>query len=96
MAKVKKPTAAEVEAEVKKLQELAPKIRQVDFFGGSNRAKIQAEINVLQNNLDEDDIYDTYGGNPDVESSALYVAQWRDEGSEDGAASEGWVPLVKG
>jgi hypothetical protein len=40
------------------LKDIAPKIRQRDIFGGDNRAKIDAQIKVLENPVLWDDDYE--------------------------------------
>lgn len=56
-----KPTDDQVVAEIALLQELKPKVRQRSAFGDDNHAAIGAQIDVLQDRMSMDDVYDSYG-----------------------------------
>ena len=57
-------TATEVATEITELKRLAPLIPQHDLFGGNNRAKIEAEIEALEKNMNEGDVYDRFAPTP--------------------------------
>ncbi len=89
---MKVPTKKQIEAEIKKLRDLAPRIRQVSGFGDSNRAAIEAQIKVLAEDMDEDAIY-RLGWPEHTLMAALDAAQWLiGEGS---LLSDQWAPLVR-
>lgn len=97
-----KPTDEEVKAEIARLKEMQPKVRHMDTFGGNNREKIDAQIDVLEESMDEDEIYERWGNdddpdeNYDIISNARYALEWVDGESEDGEPpSKGWEPLVQ-
>lgn len=102
-----KPTPKQVEAEIAALQELKAKVPQRTCFGDSNRDGIEAQIEVLTQNLKEDAIWDrSHTEDEDdarreddslwkesVRDHALDARRWLVGESEDGSPSEGWKPL---
>lgn len=107
MAKRKKiiaPTVAEVAAEIEKLREMMPYIRQTTGFGDDNHEAIDAQICVLKERMGNDDIYDRYqpqndDGTPDESgndshmlNNALEALQWL-EGETAEKPSDGWKSL---
>jgi hypothetical protein len=93
------PTREEIEAEVEKLKEMEPNVRQFSKFD-DNRAAIRAQIEVLEEALDESEIFDRFedADDPDAPNSIMEAAQealrWM-EGEEDEAPSLGWKHLSK-
>lgn len=97
-----KPNKKQVEEEVKKLKELKPLVIPRSFFGDSNIDAIQAQIDTLEMEWDEDKIYNRFGdGERDmhVRNAALSALEWKNTGkTEDGdelSPSDGWKDLVK-
>lgn len=96
---VKPKTAAEIAAEIKALTAIRPKVRRYSLFGEDNHARIDAEIAVLREDLDDDAIYDRFQdeANPDENppelDAALHARQWMDGHEKDGLA-DGWRPLT--
>jgi len=74
-------------------------VRRISGFGDDNWAKIDAEIAVLEEDLDEDAIYDRWepkeeGVEPPPEvDSGLLARRWMD-GEEDEGLAEGWKPAA--
>lgn len=88
-------TPEEVQIEVGKLTEMKPKIRHFSFFGDNNHNAVQAQIDVLKDDMDEDEIYDMEGDWTQHEiDNALEARRWLDEESEE-APSSGWESLVQ-
>jgi hypothetical protein len=52
----KVPTAAQIKAEVKKLEKMKPTVRLESFFGDNHHDAIDAQIEVLEDGLDMDTI----------------------------------------
>lgn len=95
------PTYRQVEDEIAKLKEIKPNVRRYTFFGDDNWLAIEAQIDVLDNDLDEDEIYAKYENDNDaldatnaVLDSALGALRWM-LGEEDESPSQGWQSLVK-
>lgn len=94
-----KPTPAEIDAEIQALEELKGAIPEKNFFGDSNVAAIEADIDVLDGRLTDDDVYDKYGDNDYVMDSALGAASWLAGEYDSGdpnvtKPSENWSCLV--
>lgn len=92
---MKTPTAKEIEKEIATLKDMAPRIRQEDAFGGDNRAKIEAQIEALDDLMSEnecDDKEESGDWDSDVASEARAAVQWMD-GEED-KPSDGWKSLL--
>jgi hypothetical protein len=93
-------TAEEIQAEIDRLKEMKPTVRRFDTFGGDNHAKIDAELDVLEERMDEDEIYDRWSDEDDPEinydliSSARYAMAWM-MGDEEDPPSKGWEALVE-
>lgn len=86
----------EAKAEAAKLREL--NIWEFNAFGDSIYDAIGAQLNVLEDELDEGEVYDRWGEGGEDESEylldkALHAAKWRD-GDEDVAPSVNWQRLV--
>jgi len=66
---------AEREAEVKALRELLPKIRRYSAFGDNHRAAISAQIQVIEGNMSNDEIFD-------MEESGEWASNVREAASD--------------
>lgn len=92
-------TKEQVRSEMEALRELKPRVRRQSAFGEDNHAKIEAQIEVLRDNLDEDAIYERFqdADDPDEMSpeldAALDARRWMDGENPEGLA-EGWEPLA--
>ena len=87
----------EIDEEVKKLKEMKPKVRHNNFFGDDNHAAIDAQIEVLENDLDQDDIdgkFDDGDWDDHERSNAEEALNWKEEESEDGSPSSQWEELI--
>ncbi len=87
-------TDTQVEEEIKELRRLLPKVVRRSLFGDDNHAAIEAQIRVLEERLDEDDIDDEFDDEY-VRSNAQEAFNWR-TGEEADAEdpSSGWSVLV--
>jgi hypothetical protein len=96
--KKKKPTAAQIKAEIAKLEKMKPNVRRSSAFGDDHQAAIDAQLDVMKEGLDNDAIYDRYEHGPqNVLDAALEVMGWMDGGSYgDGEPpTNNWKSLVK-
>ena len=84
---------AEIDAEIAALYDLKDRIPPRTMFGDDNLASIDAQIQVLEADLDEDEIYDWWEDEEHTLDSALAAYRWMNEGEEE-APSEGWKGLV--
>jgi hypothetical protein len=65
-----KPTEKQIEAEIKKLTQIKPNVRKTSVFGDNHWDAIDAQIEVLKNYWTEDDVYDNFPSQEDLESRA--------------------------
>lgn len=93
-------TQEQITEEIKALRTVRPNVRPTSMFGDDNLGSVDAQIEVLENNWDDDDIYDNFDRCAIQEyilESALAALQWIN-GDEDpdckGLACE-W-PLKEG
>lgn len=98
------PSEKHVKAEIEKLLDLKYKVRSHSAFGDDNVAAIEAAICVLEEHMDNDDIYERYEEQRDDDNEiiqgsqneldhALEALQWM-QGDEKESPSSGWVSLV--
>jgi len=69
----------EIKNEIKSLQAIRPDVRPRSMFGDDNLAALDAQIEVLEHDLDNEDIYDRYDHADSSEyvlDSALHARQW--------------------
>jgi len=99
MAKTKKKpepkTDKQVKAEIEKLREMKPFVRQFTAFGDNNHDRIDCEIKALEDDMDDDATYDEWPddeADADSRSSAQFAIAWRD-GDEAESPSENWAIL---
>jgi hypothetical protein len=103
-AQPKERTVLEVKEEIAALKELKPRIRRYSGFGTDHYPQIDAQIVVLEENLDEDEIDSRYCSDDEDEDLgqdefgeirmiAIDALEWRD-GRKAEAPSEEWKPLV--
>lgn len=93
------PTEEQIQETIRQLKEIKPKIKRYSFFGDDNRATMQAQIEVLEERLDDDDIYERWSEDDqgDIRASAQSALQWMENGeTEDGETDlvEGWKGLI--
>lgn len=90
-------TEKEIQDEITALRELKPRVPYESMFGDNNHNAIEAQIETLESDLVEDDIYEKLENEEwlqNEESAALDARQWMDGDSED-KPSESWKPLAK-
>jgi hypothetical protein len=104
---MKKPTPKAIATEIQALKELLPSVRRYTAFGDDNHAAIRAEIAVIEENLDNDAIYERFQpiddeGEPDESGNnrgeldaALGARWWLDSEKGSERPSIGWKPLVQ-
>jgi hypothetical protein len=97
-----KPTAAEIKTEIDTLKKMKPKVRQFSMFGDDHHAAIDAQIMVLQGDMDEDTICDRWDGEElsNLRDSALEARQWLDgeldpDEFDYDRPSGGWKELMR-
>jgi len=72
----------QIKKEIKALETVRPKVRPYSIFGDDNLAALDAQIEVLENNWDNNEIYDKYDridSSEHILESALAARQWIDD-----------------
>lgn len=95
MAKKKTvPTEKQIKAEIEKLHEMKPFVRQYTAFGDNNHDRIDAQIAALEDMDCDEDVDDAYPEEDqmDIASHARDAMNWK-IGNEDVSPSENWKSL---
>ena len=92
-------TQEQIKKEIEALKTVQPNVRPITFFGDDNFAAIDAQIQVLEEDMDEDDIWDEWPEEEQdqyVRDSARHAVDWvnDEEDPDSGGLAEGW-PLNK-
>ena len=88
-------TKQQILAEIAALEAIRPQVREFDRFGTSNRAAIDAQLDVLQNVLDTEQARAKYSHDEGVQIPALIASDWLfDRFGDDGTLADDWAPLV--
>lgn len=96
---MKEPTEKQIDAEIKKLKALKPKLIPQTIFGGDNIAALDAVIETLEDRGDENYVYERWE-NEESDEADEHVAEWARgaalwiSGDEPEAPSKG-LPLKK-
>jgi hypothetical protein len=91
-------TSEEVKAEVAKLREMKPNIRHRTSFGDDNWAAIDAQIKVLEEGMDEDEIWDEWPEDEEdmhERDSAREALAWNNGDKDSEAPSDTWRSLTR-
>jgi hypothetical protein len=89
-------TDAEINAEIKKLRDMKPNVRMTSAFGDNHHNAIDAQIRVLDELMDEEDIETIFDDDAqNVRDEAYNALQWMLGEDEYDAPSQGWQELVR-
>ena len=91
-------TSEEIKKEIEALKAVRPKVREFRVFGDNNLDDLDAQLDVLENCLDSEEIYEKYdhsGASESVLEGALEAWNWvcGDSGSDSLAED---MPLKEG
>lgn len=81
----------EIHKEIKALKDIRPKVRPRSAFGTDNLEQLDAQVDVLENNLGNEEIYDKYDRckfGEETFSAALDARQWIEGKSEEESLAE--------
>lgn len=87
----------EIDTEIKALEEMKPRVRRTTYFGDDNHAAIEAQLEVLRGNVDEDEIQDKFDDGEWTEherDNAQQAVDWMEEYTDEGSPSENWQELT--
>jgi len=86
-------TQEEIQKEIKALKAIRPKVRPFSYFGDDNLAKLDAQVKVLEEDMDSDDIWNEW---PKAEEDALIrltaddARNWMDDASDVDSLADEW------
>ena len=75
-------TQEQITKEIKALKTVRPNVHPRSMFGDDNLAALDAQITVLENNWNNNEIYDRFdrtNSSEHILESALYARQWIDD-----------------
>ncbi len=87
------PTQEQIKKEIKALEEMQPKVKRFSSFGDDNHEAIDAQLDVLKNDLTDDEIDEQYENHE--RSNAQDARLWLDGDGDPESPSEGWQGLVQ-
>jgi len=90
------PTPEEIKAEIAKLRGMKPRIWRYTIWGDNNWKAIEAQIEVLENEMDDDDIQARWPDYEDMyyQDAALEALRWMDDGEDAEVPSASWKPVL--
>ena len=85
-------TQKEIDAQIAALKAIKPKVKPFSYFGDDNLAKLDAQVQVLEEDLDEDDITDMWPEDSDMEirTAADDAVNWRNDESDIDDLAKDW------
>ena len=91
--KAKMKTQEEIKKEIEALKAVRPKVRPHSIFGDDNLVQLDAQVEVLEGDLSNGDIYNKYdhaGADENALEAALYARQWIEDDidPDDGGLAE--------
>ena len=93
------PTDKQINAEIKKLTDVKPRVPHYTMFGDDNWEKLEAQVKVMEERMEEDAVLAYFedkehpDNTADMVSNVLEAVRWL-EGETKTAPSEGWVELA--
>ena len=79
---MKMKTQEQIDEQIRLLKEARPKIVPCSMFGTDNLELLDAQVRVLEKDMDSDDIWDRWDRDDedmDIRSSAEEAVNWRDD-----------------
>jgi len=100
---MKRPTAKKIKEEIEKLETMKPTVRVRSVFGDNHHEAIDAQIEVLTENMSEEEVIQKFpsieedeedGFKQNIIDAAMEAALWLSGETEAGSPSDGWKELV--
>lgn len=89
-------TQEEIDEQIAALKEIRPKVKPYSFFGDDNLAKLDAQIKVLEEDMDPDEVWDEWPEEEkdmEIRMAADETVAWRDGESDVDNLADDW-PLL--
>lgn len=86
-------TQVEIDEQIKKLKAIRPKIRPHSIFGDSNLDKLDAQVKVLEEDMESDEVWDEWAreeADAEIRMAADDAVRWRDGESDIEDLAEDW------
>jgi len=86
-------TQKEIEKQIVALKEIRPKVRPYSFFGDDNLAKLDAQVKVLEEDMDSDEVWGEWPeeeSDMEIRMAADGAVAWRDGESEVDDLATDW------
>ncbi len=87
------PTPEQVKKEIETLTEMKPKVKRFSAFGDDHHAALDAQVDVLKNDLTYDEIDEQYEYH--ARANAHDARLWLDGEGDPETLSEDWENLVQ-
>lgn len=94
---IKPKTQVEIDVQIEALKAIRPKVKPYSYFGDDNLAKLDAQVKILEEDLDSDDVWDEWPdeeGDIEIRMSADGAISWRDGESDIEDLATDW-PLIE-
>ena len=88
-----KPTSEEITTEIAKLREMKPNVRHYSMFGDNNWMAVEAQIEVLEDEMTSDDIYGRWPEEYEeiyFRDVALEALAWMNDDEDAEVPSDSW------
>ena len=93
--KLKRPTQAAIDKEIATLVEMKPKVRKFSAFGDNHHEAIDAQLEVIRQEVQEEDFDDSYEDDADhVRDAAQRALDWM-QGITEETPSDEWKDLIQ-
>ena len=79
-------TKEQIQKEIEALKAVRPNVCPTSVFGDDNLGSVDAQIDVLEGDMYDDDIYDTYdriSSSEYILEAAICARQWMDDEEDD-------------
>ncbi len=86
-------TMTEAKKMIADLKAIKPTVRRQNVFGDNHHDAIDAQLDVLEKALGEDEIYDAFGRTDNVRDGALEALAWRNGEKMEFGLLESWQEL---
>lgn len=89
-------TQEEIDEQIAALKEIRPKVKPYSFFGDDNLAKLDAQIKVLEEDMDSDEVWDEWPEEEkdvEIRMAADEAVVWRDSELDVDNLADDW-PLL--
>jgi len=87
----------QIDEQIKALKAVRPRVRPHSTFGDYNLAKLDAQVKVLEEDLDSDDVWDEWPeeeSDMEIRTAADDAVDWRDDESDIDDLAADW-PLIE-